>query len=109
LPGASSSDVTSANTLLATQAGYLNTDTQLFNVTSRTSGYVNQAPNLRNYYFSNYASYVTDTWHVKRGLTATLGVHWDHYTPVDEKDSLALLPVLENGNAIAPSWTRTWS
>jgi hypothetical protein len=101
LPGASSSDVSSANTLLATQAGYLNTDTQLFNVTSRTSGYVNQAPNLRNYLFSNYASYVTDTWHVKRGLTATLGVHWDHYTPVDEKDSLALLPVLENGNPIA--------
>ena len=101
LPGASSSDLSSANTLLATVAGYLNTDTQLFNVTSRNSGYVNQAPNLRNYYFSNYASYVTDTWRVKRSLTATLGVHWDHYTPVDEKDSLALLPVLENGNPIA--------
>jgi hypothetical protein len=101
LPGITSSDLTSANTLLATQAGYLNTDTQLFNVTSRTSGYVNMAPNVRDLYFSNYASFVSDTWHVRRGLTATLGLHWDHYTPADEKNSLALLPVLENGNAIS--------
>jgi hypothetical protein len=100
LPGASSSDVSSANTLLATIAGYMNTDTQLFNVSSRTSGYVNQAPNLRNYRYSNYGAYVTDTWRVKPGLTATLGVRWDHYSPVDEKDALALLPTLENGNPI---------
>lgn len=100
LPGISSSDLSSANTLLATMAGYLNTDSQLFNVTSRTSGYVNQAPNLRNYYFYNYASYVTDSWRIRRGLTATLGVHWDHYTPVDERDSLALLPVMEGNNPI---------
>jgi hypothetical protein len=101
LPGASSSDVSSANSLLASLAGYLNTDSQLFNVTSRTSGYVNQAPNLRNYLYSNYGAYVTDTWRVKPGLTATIGVRWDHYTPVDEKDALALLPVLENGNPIS--------
>jgi hypothetical protein len=100
LPGITSSDLSSANTLLATLAGYLNTDSQLFNVTSRTSGYVNGAPNLRNYYFSNVGSYVTDTWRIKPRLTANLGVRWDHYTPVDERDSLALLPVLENGNPI---------
>jgi len=101
LPGISSTDLSSANTLLATLAGYLNTDTQLFNVTSRTSGYVNGASNLRNYLFSNYAAYVTDTWHVAPRLTATLGVRWDHYTPVDEANSLVLLPVVENGNPIA--------
>ena len=101
MPGASASDLSSANTLLASLGGYLNTDTQLFNVTSRTSGYVNQAPNLRNLYFSNYNAFVTDTWRVKRNLTATLGMHWEHYTPVDEKDSLALLPVVKNGNPIS--------
>ncbi|HUK17805.1 MAG TPA: TonB-dependent receptor [Bryobacteraceae bacterium] len=101
LPGISASDLSSANTLLATLAGYLNTDSQLFNVTSRTSGYINGAPNLRNYFFSNYAGYVTDTWRASRRVTATLGLRWDHYTPVDEKDALALLPVIENGNPIA--------
>lgn len=101
LPGISSTDLTNANTLLATIAGYLNTDTQLFNVTSRTSGYVNGAPNIRNYNFANYAGYVTDTWRVAPRVTATLGVRWDHYTPMDEKDSLVLLPVVENNNPIA--------
>jgi hypothetical protein len=101
LPGISASDLSSANTLLATMAGYLNTDSQLFNVTSRNSGYVNGASNLRNYLFSNYAGYVTDTWRATRRLTATLGLRWDHYTPVDEKNALVLLPVIENGNPIA--------
>jgi hypothetical protein len=100
LPGISSTDLSSANTLLATLAGYLNTDTQLFNVTSRTSGFVNGAPNIRDYNFNNYAAYVTDTWRVLPRLTATLGVRWDHYTPVDEKDALVLLPVVENNNPI---------
>ncbi len=100
LPGISATDLASANALLATLAGYVSTDTQLFNVTSRTSGYVNGAPNLRNYRFSNYAGYATDTWRVTPRLTAILGVRWDHYTPVDEKDALALLPVIENNNPI---------
>lgn len=101
LPGISSTDLASANSLLATLAGYLSTDAQTFNVTSRNSGYVNGATNLRNLLFSNYAAYVTDTWRVSRRFTATLGVRWDHYTPVDEKDGLALLPEIENGNPIA--------
>jgi len=100
LPGITSSDLSSANTLLATLAGYLTSDSILYNVTSRTSGYVNNAPNLRNYYFYDYAGYATDSWKVRRDVTATLGIHWEHYTPVDERNSLALLPVLENGNPI---------
>jgi hypothetical protein len=65
------------------------------NADASTSG------NLRNYFFSNYAGYVTDTWRASRRVTATLGLRWDHYTPLDEKDALALLPVIENGNPIA--------
>ena len=101
LPGISASDLSSANTLLASLAGYLSTDTQLFNVTTRTSGYVNGASNLRNLDFSDYAAYVTDTWRVSRSVTATAGLRWEHYTPVDERDALALLPEIENGNPIA--------
>ncbi|MEI9972743.1 MAG: hypothetical protein WDO73_12195 [Ignavibacteriota bacterium] len=45
-------------------AATLNTDTQLYNVTSRNSGYVNGAPNLRNYNYSNFGGFVTDTWRI---------------------------------------------
>lgn len=100
LPGISASDLSSANTLLSTLAGYMSADAQTFNVTSRTSGFVNGAANIRNLYFNNYASYVTDTWRIDRRLTATLGVRWDYYTPVDERDSLALFPVIENNNPL---------
>src|SRR5262249_19543568 len=41
LPGISASDLNLANNLLANLAGYLTADTQTFNITSRTSGYVN--------------------------------------------------------------------
>jgi hypothetical protein len=100
LPGISASDLSSANTLLSTLAGYMATDSQLFNVTSRTSGFVAGAPNLRNLRMDNYAAYVTDTWRIDRKLTATLGVRWDYYTPMDERDSLVLLPVIENNNPL---------
>jgi Carboxypeptidase regulatory-like domain/TonB dependent receptor-like, beta-barrel len=100
LPGISSSDLSSANTLLATLAGNLNTYTQTFQATSRTSGFVPGAANVRNLRYKNYAAYVTDTWKVTRRLTATLGVRYDYYTPVDETGSLALFPVLQNNNVI---------
>jgi hypothetical protein len=55
---------------------------------------------LRHYIQNNYALYVQDNWKVGRRLTATLGVRWDYYPATDERDSLALLPVLEGNNVI---------
>ncbi len=100
LPGASSTDTSTANTLLAVLAGDLNTDTVNYNVTSRTSGYTPKAGNIRNFIQNNVAFYGMDTWKLSRRLTATLGLRWDYYLPVDERDGLALLPVVQGGNII---------
>jgi outer membrane receptor protein involved in Fe transport len=100
MPGIGGTDLSSANSLLATLAGYYSSASQTFNVTSRTSGYVNGATSLRNYQLYNYAGYLQDAWRIVPRLTATLGVRYDYYAPVNERDSLALLPVLQNGNAI---------
>ena len=100
LPGASATDQAAANSLLATLAGFVTSSTQTFNVTSRTSGYVNGATNLRHDTFNNYAIYGTDSWKVLRRLTLTLGLRWDYLTTVDERDALALLPILQNNNPI---------
>ncbi len=100
LPGISASDLSAANLLLATLGGYITSYTQNFNVSSRTSGFVPKFNTLRHDKFDNYAAYVQDSWKVSRRLTATLGVRWDYYTPVDERDALALLPVLQNNNVI---------
>jgi len=98
LTGLSSADQSAANSLLANLAGYVSAYSETFNVTSPTSGYVNNATFLQHLQYDNYAFYVQDVWKVARRLTATIGVRWDYLTPV--KEAFAILPVLENGNVI---------
>lgn len=99
LPGASSTDVTAANSLLANLAGYLNSYTQTFNVSSKTSGFVNGATNNRDWHVDDYSLYLQDNFRLVPRFTVTLGVRYEYYTQVTEKNGLALLPVL-NGSAI---------
>ena len=49
LTGISSTDLATANALLATLGGYIDSYSQTFNVTSRKSGYVANAPFLRHF------------------------------------------------------------
>jgi hypothetical protein len=100
LPGASSNDLTAANNLLATLAGYQNQASQTFNVTSRTSGFVNGSTLLRHDRFDNYGLYVQDAWKAAPRLTVNAGLRWDYLTVVDERDSLALFPVLQNNDPV---------
>lgn len=100
LPGIRSQDLTTANSLLALTGGFLTSGVQRFNVTSRSSGYVPLAELRRFFQLANYSFYVNDTWRVNRRLTVTAGLRWEFYTPVTERDSLALLPVLQNNNPI---------
>ena len=101
LPGISATDLGRANSLLSLMAGYISAFTQTYNVQSRTSGFVNGYTNIRHLKHDNYAFYGNDSWRLNRRLTLTLGVRWDYYTPVDERDALALFPVIQNGNPIA--------
>jgi hypothetical protein len=100
IPGANSQFTTTANDLLAALGGLIADDTQTFNVKSRTSGFVNGAPNLRHYTYNTYSGYVSDNWRLLRRLSLTLGLRYDYYTVLNEKDSLALLPELINNNVI---------
>ncbi|HEY6987625.1 MAG TPA: carboxypeptidase regulatory-like domain-containing protein, partial [Bryobacteraceae bacterium] len=101
IPGASSTDITTANNILASIAGLINTAGQLFNVTSRTSGFVPGAPSIQNQAWDQYAFYALDNIKLSRRLTLTLGLRWDYFAPVDETDGLAIAPRLVNGNGPA--------
>lgn len=100
LPGISASDLLAANNLLGTLGGYYSNYSQTFNVSDRTSGYVKNFTNLRHLQLDNYALYFQDSWKMNRRLTITAGVRWDYLAPLNERDSLALLPVLSGGNVI---------
>ncbi|HYW47376.1 MAG TPA: TonB-dependent receptor [Bryobacteraceae bacterium] len=95
LPGVSSTDLTTANSLLASLAGYIDLDSQTFNVTSRTSGFVPNAPYVRHFRLNDYDLYVQDKWKVMPRLTLTLGLRWQLPGIADERDSLTLQPVLQ--------------
>lgn len=101
LSGAGANDVATANALLASLGGYIEEYSQQFNVASRTSGFVDGANNLRHYRYNNYALYLQDSWKIAPRLSLNLGLRWDYYGVVDERDSLLLTPVIENGNPIS--------
>jgi hypothetical protein len=94
LPGISSTDLANANALLASLAGYIDLNSQTFNITNRTSGFVPGAPYVRHFRLNDYDLYVQDKWKVAPRLTLTLGLRWQLPGIADERDSLTLQPVL---------------
>ncbi len=100
LPGISASDLSNANSLLASLSGYVYQSSQTFNVTSRTSGFVSGANNMRHFTQGYYALYFQDNWKMSKKLSLNLGLRYDYYPPVDERDALYLLPQVGSGSFI---------
>jgi hypothetical protein len=100
IPGASSTDITRANNLLASLGGLITSSAQIFNVTSRTSGFVSGAPTAADMRMNNYAPYVLDTWKLARRFTLTLGLRWEYFTPADEANGLLVQPRVASGNPV---------
>jgi hypothetical protein len=100
LPAIRAADRNIAYALLSLHAGYLTSATQTFNVKDRTSGFLPEQANVRNFTNDNHAIYFQDKYRVNRNVTVHAGLRWDYFTPVDEKDALALLPVYGNRSPI---------
>jgi outer membrane receptor protein involved in Fe transport len=100
LAGSRGSDVTAANNLLASLAGFVTSYSQTFNITNRSSGFVNGAPETRNFRLDEYDVFVQDNWKLSRRVTLTLGLRWNLPGVADERDSLGLLPVIRNNDPV---------
>ena len=98
--GISTADLDTANRLLSTLGGLVGAETQTFNVTSRTSGYVPGAPASENFRYDNWSLYGGDSWKLRRNLTVTYGLRWEYSSPLDERDGLLQFPVVPAGQTI---------
>lgn len=98
--GISSADLDTANKLLSTLGGLVGAETQTFNITSRTSGYVPGAPASENFRYNDWSFYGGDSWKLRRNLTVTYGLRWEYSSPLNERDGLLQFPVVPTGQSI---------
>ncbi|HSP62765.1 MAG TPA: TonB-dependent receptor, partial [Pyrinomonadaceae bacterium] len=93
LPGASSAQLTAANTVYGSIVGLLGSASQTLNVQSATSGFVPGYTRLRQVQGHDLAGFAQDSWRMKGNLTLTYGLRWDFEG----------VPTVPNGLAIQPA------
>lgn len=91
----STSQLATANSLLAIMGGIISSASQGFNTTSPTSGY-SATRNLSPFRNSNHALYASDRWSVSRGLTVSFGLRYELFPALKLNNGLALEPVISD-------------
>ncbi len=90
--GLSSTQFTTANSLLGLLTGSLSTVAETFNVADRTSGFTRGVGSIRHLDYDTLAFYVGDTWRARENLSLNLGIRYEYIGPVTERNGLGLMP-----------------
>jgi carboxypeptidase family protein len=89
---ASNTQIATANSLAALLGGLVGSANQTFTVAS-TSGSLQPIPPLRHLIYSAASGYVSDQFRMGPHLTLNLGLRYDIFSPMREKNGLLLEPV----------------
>ena len=88
-----------ANNLRYFLGGIIGTAVRTANLASPSEGYTfGPADQTLNYEI--YSGYVSDQWRVRPSLTLNLGLRYEYYTPLNNKEQLYLEPVITNDDLV---------
>lgn len=98
LGGINTTQLGTANSLLALLGGHYNAVQQSFNVTTLEEGFTPGATEFRPFRYENHALYVADRWQAMRGLTLSLGVRYEMFPALRNLTGRGLEPLITDLN-----------
>jgi hypothetical protein len=105
--GVPATAVGTANALLASLAGYIDSASREYNVASKNDPRFAPITQLQENEINQYALYVSDLWSIHPRVKLNLGLRWDYITPLKEVEDRGLLPTGSGGigSALDPNGT----
>lgn len=95
--GIGSTDRANANALFALLGGIVNAEAQTFNVTDANSGLVPKEGFKQDYAYNNYNIYFQDQWKVRPRLTINLGLRYEIWPAVRERNGVLSEVIIPQG------------
>jgi hypothetical protein len=100
LGGISTSQLGTANSLLALFGGFYTQTAQSFNIQDPATGFVRGYTQFQPWRYENHSLYVADHWSATKNLTLSLGLRYEIYPGLRLMNDLALEPVLDPSNPV---------
>jgi hypothetical protein len=97
--GISTTDRNTANALYALLGGIVSQQSQTFNVLSADSGFVPLAGFRQDYAYENYNIYFSDQWRVRPNLTLNLGLRYELWPSVRERNGVLSEVIVASGQS----------
>lgn len=98
--GIGATDRNQADALRYLLGGIVGSGTVAANFTGPGTGAVIGAPSLQKFQYETIGLYFADQWRATSELTLNLGLRWDYFTPLRNKDQVYLEPDLQGAETI---------